>query len=86
MYGTVIMSKDLSRQSLIIPRSALLGSAKNPQVFVIENEKAILKDIQTGHTKNESIEVLSGLEENDVVVTTGHINLTNGSNVTIANK
>jgi len=86
MYGTVIVSKDLSRQSLIIPRSALLGSAKNPQVFVIENEKAVLKDIKTGHTKNESIEVLSGLKENDVVVTTGHINLTNGSNVTVANK
>ena len=86
MYGTVITSKDLSKSSLIIPRAALLGSAKNPQVFVIEDNKAVLKDIQTGHTNNEFVEVLSGLKEHDMVVTTGHINLTNGSNVAIANK
>jgi hypothetical protein len=86
MYGTVVMSKGLNNQALIIPRTALLGSAKNPQVFVIANDKAVLTNIQTGHSNNDSIEVLSGLKENDVVVTSGHINLTNGSNVTIANK
>jgi RND family efflux transporter MFP subunit len=86
MYGTVIMSKDLNKNALIIPRTALLGSAKNPQVFVIEGDKAVLTKIQTGHTNNESIEVLSGLKESDVVVTSGHINLANGSNVAIAKK
>jgi RND family efflux transporter MFP subunit len=86
MYGTVVMRKGLSKSALIIPRMALLGSAKNPQVFIIEDDKAFLKDIQTGHTNNESIEVLSGLKAGDVVVTSGHINLANGSNVTISNK
>ncbi|HEX6892285.1 MAG TPA: efflux RND transporter periplasmic adaptor subunit [Chryseolinea sp.] len=86
MYGTVIMNKDLSKDALIIPRMALLGSAKNPQVFVIQDDKAILTNIQTGRSNNESIEVLSGLEDGDIVVTSGHINLANGSNVTIANK
>jgi RND family efflux transporter MFP subunit len=86
MYGTVLMSKGLSKDALVIPRVALLGSAKNPQVFVIKDDKAILKNIQTGHTNNESIEILSGLQEHDIVVTSGHINLSNGSNVAIANK
>jgi RND family efflux transporter MFP subunit len=86
MYGTVIMSKGLSKDALMIPRAALLGSAKNPQVFVINDDKAVLTNIQTGHTNNESIEILSGLQEHDIVVTSGHINLSNGSNVTIANK
>jgi RND family efflux transporter MFP subunit len=86
MYGSVVMHKDLSKKTLLIPRMALLGSAKNPQVFVIKDDKAIVKDIQTGYTNSESIEVLSGLLEGDMVVTSGHINLTNGSNVTIANK
>jgi len=86
MYGTVMMKKGLSKGAIIIPRTALLGSAKNPQVFVIEGDKATLKNIQTGYTSNESIEVLSGLREGDVVATSGHINLENGSNVTIANR
>ena len=86
MYGTVLMSKELKKEALIIPRAALLGSAKNPQVFVVEGNKAILRNIETGYTNNESIEVLSGLNEQDMVVTSGHINLTSGSNVSIANK
>ena len=86
MYGNVIMSKDLNKNALVIPRTALLGSAKNPQVFVIENDKAVLKDIQTGTSNNDSIEVLSGLNEHDVVITSGHINLKSGSNVAVANK
>jgi RND family efflux transporter MFP subunit len=84
MYGTVVLNKGLSKEALVIPRVALLGSAKNPQVFVLENDKAVLKNIQTGHTNNESIEVLQGLNKGDVVVTSGHINLASGSNVAIA--
>ena len=86
MYGTVTMSKGLSSDAVVIPRMALLGSAKNPQVFVIKDDKAVLRSIQTGHTNNESIEVLSGLQEHDIVITSGHINLSNGSNVSIAKK
>jgi len=84
MYGTVELSKGLNKNALLIPRMALLGSSKNPQVFIIENEKAILKSIKTGHANNKSIEVIQGLKEHDMVVTSGHINLTDGSNVTIA--
>lgn len=84
MYGTVVLDKGLNRDALVIPRVALLGSAKNPQVFVIENEKAVLRSIETGHTNTESVEVLQGLQEDDVVITSGHINLTSGSNVAIA--
>jgi RND family efflux transporter MFP subunit len=86
MYGTAMMKKGLGKETLIIPRSALLGSAKNPQVFVVRNDKAVLTRIQTGSTGDDAVEVLEGLEEGDQVVTTGHINLADGSNVTIANK
>ncbi len=84
MYGTALISEGQQKEALLIPRAALLGSAKNPQVFVIENEKAVLKDIQTGSSNNDSFEVLQGLQAGDVVVTSGHINLTHGSHVQIA--
>lgn len=83
MYGTVELDKSVSKDAILIPRVALLGSAKNPQVFVIENQKAVLKNIQTGDHNNESIEVIQGLQGGDVVVVSGHINLSNGSNVGI---
>lgn len=84
MYGTVLLNKDVSKSALLIPRSALLGSAKKPQVFVVTNHKAMLRDIKTGVSNDETVEVVSGLDAGDVVVTSGHINLANGSNVDIS--
>ena len=84
MYGTALMNKGLKQQALVIPRAALLGSAKNPQVFVIKNSKAILQNIQAGRSNNEYIEVLQGLEQGDEVVTGGHINLSDQSHVQVA--
>ncbi|HJW28614.1 MAG TPA: efflux RND transporter periplasmic adaptor subunit, partial [Saprospiraceae bacterium] len=84
MYGTAILNKDLADHALAIPRTALLGSAKSPQVFVIEQDSAVLKDIQIGQVNDEFVEVLSGLHQGDVVITSGHINLSNGSGVQVA--
>ncbi|MEZ4972969.1 MAG: efflux RND transporter periplasmic adaptor subunit [Cyclobacteriaceae bacterium] len=85
MYGTAIIDHSETSKAIIMPRTALLGSAKNPQVFVIENGKAVLREIKTGTASNETIEVIEGLREGDTVVTSGQINLSNGSNVQITN-
>lgn len=83
MYGTALLNKSFSHDAVMVPRAALLGSAKNPQVFVVEAEKAVLRNIKTGQAIDESVEVLQGLQAGEVVVTTGHINLADGSNVAI---
>ncbi len=83
MYGTAVLKKSFGKSTLTIPRSALLGSAKNPQVFVVKDGKAVLTNIITGFATNESIEVLSGVTEGEEVVTTGHINLADGVNVSV---
>lgn len=82
MYGTASLRAN-AKQTLMIPRAALLGSAKNPQVFVVEDGVAMLKQIRTGFTGSESIEVSEGLQAGDMVVTTGHINLSAGTQVEI---
>ncbi len=84
MYGTARIGQDLSAMTLSIPRTALIGSAKSPQVYVIENGTANLRDILTGAANDERVEVLEGLAAGDLVITSGHINLTQGSQVQIA--
>ena len=84
MYGTAMMQQQNETPSLAIPREALIGSAKSPQVFVIENGKAVLRDILTGKHNEDMIEVLEGLQPGDVIITSGHINLENGSPIQIA--
>jgi RND family efflux transporter MFP subunit len=85
MYGTAVLKSNTPHQTLFIPRAALLGSAKNPQVFVVNGDRVALKNILTGYMTADMLEVKEGLNEGDVVVTTGHINLADGSAITIAN-
>jgi RND family efflux transporter MFP subunit len=83
MYGTIATNEQIKEKSLSIPRQALVGSSKQPQVYVVENGKAILRTIEIGASTNEFYEVTKGLAEGDQVVSSGQINLQNGALVTI---
>jgi RND family efflux transporter MFP subunit len=83
MYGTIAGQGQVQAKSLSIPRQALVGSAKQPQVYVVENGKAVLRPIQIGAATNEYYQVTGGLQEGEQVVTSGQINLQNGTLVTV---
>ncbi len=85
MFGRVNFTEESSRNSIAIPRLALIGSIKNPQVFVIKDNIAYLKSIVVNESESETLEVISGLKENDEVVINGQINLTNKVAVTVVN-
>jgi RND family efflux transporter MFP subunit len=84
-FVTVAWSIPAKTSSLLIPREALVGSIKNANVYVIENNTAHQRTLTIGRDLNNVLEVLSGLNEGDNVVTTGQINLTDGAPVSILN-
>ena len=84
MYGNAALSQPSEEKGLMIPRVALLGSAKNPQVFIMQYGKAVLRSIKTGRTTGDEVQVLEGIQAGEMVITTGHINLSNGTNVKLA--
>ncbi|MGE5423765.1 MAG: efflux RND transporter periplasmic adaptor subunit [Syntrophothermus sp.] len=86
MFGTALFGFDAEYESLTIPRMAIVGSIRTPKVYVIENGKAILKDIRIGNATDNEVEAVEGLVAGDRVVTSGQINLDNNSLVTIVNK
>ncbi|MCB9337950.1 MAG: efflux RND transporter periplasmic adaptor subunit [Lewinellaceae bacterium] len=83
MYGTVSLGENLSSESLAIPKEALVGSAKNAQVYVVQDGKAVLKDITLGASNEQYYEVLNGLSAGETVVVSGQINLRDGANVNV---
>jgi RND family efflux transporter MFP subunit len=85
MYGSVVKHDELNRATLTITRTALLGSAKNPQVFVVRQGVAQLVNIQTGRSNDKLIEVTGGLQQGDLVVSSGQVNLNSGTKVTASN-
>lgn len=83
MYGKAVFNGTGMNNVLTIPREAFVGSVSDNTVFVVKNGVAVLTKIQTGVNYGDKVQVIGGLAEGDVVVTSGQINLTDNSNVRI---
>lgn len=85
--GTFVYA-DFSRKTqqniLLIPREALTESIKDAIVYVVQNNVVHQKPIKTGIEMNNLIQVTSGLSAGEVVVTSGQINLKEGSPVSVS--
>lgn len=73
-----------SQKMLMIPREALTESVQNASVYVVNQNKVKLQKINVGNENNGWIEVRSGLKAGDVVVSSGQINLKDGTKVSIS--
>lgn len=83
MYATAVFNQAGNDNVLTIPREAFVGSVSDNLVFVVEEGTAKLKKIQTGVNYGGKVQVTAGLNEGDVVVTSGQINLTDNTAVNI---
>lgn len=86
MFGTAWWQVAGSHAGLVIPRAAIVGSIRDPKVFVIENNKAKLCEVVLGTVTEQTAEVISGLKAGELVVKAGQINLENNTPVRITNK
>lgn len=82
-FVTVDFMRQSAHEGLRIPRSALAAVGKGTSVYVVQNDKAILRPVTLGGDLGDDVEVLAGLQPGEVVVTSGQINLTNGSAVRV---
>lgn len=85
MFGMVFFASKGTHNAMAIPRTALVGSIKDPSVFVVENDKALRRPIKVGSANEKTIEVLGGLKEGDKIVIAGQINLDDNTPVNISN-
>ena len=85
MFGRVSIVYDQHVNVLQIPRSAILEEEGETTVFVVEDDKAIRKVVQTAYSDGGMMEITSGLSDDDRVITTGQIGLKDDALVTIIN-
>ena len=83
MYATAHFNFKSEQEKLFLDRKAIVGSIQDPQVYVVANGKASLKNIVVGNTKEEKIEVIEGLSPQEKVVLSGQINLEEGIQVKV---
>ncbi|WP_316791218.1 efflux RND transporter periplasmic adaptor subunit [Pedobacter frigoris] len=85
MYGTAIFNFPKQAPSILVPRTSFVGSVSSNQVFVLDkaSNTSKLRKVVSGRILGDNVEILEGLNEGETVITSGQINLAEGSAVTI---
>lgn len=83
ILADVHFSSGAAKTGLSIPVSALLASAKEATVFVVNGNKVEYRNIKTGIITATKVEVLEGLQQGEQVVISGQLSLENGTSVSI---
>ncbi|CAH0159762.1 Toluene efflux pump periplasmic linker protein TtgG [Pedobacter sp. Bi27] len=85
MYGTAIFKFPKQAPSILIPRTSFVGSVSSNQVFVLDksNNTSKIRNVVAGRILGDNVEILDGLKEGETVITSGQINLTEGTAVSI---
>ncbi|MCU7503011.1 MAG: efflux RND transporter periplasmic adaptor subunit [Ignavibacteria bacterium] len=83
MFGTAFFENDLKINQLVIKRRTLIRGIKDPAVFVVNGDRVREKNIVIEPLNDEYLHVKNGLRQGDIVVTSGQINLTDGSKIKV---
>ncbi|KOY84422.1 hypothetical protein AD998_20695 [bacterium 336/3] len=86
MFGKAYFKSKQPINALVVSRNSIVGSTKNPQVYVIKNGVAVLRSVTLGLILENEIEVVGGLTKGELVANSGLVNLANGIKVAQAVK
>ncbi len=84
-YVTVLLSEAEPKEVLTVPTNAVMANAAGDYLYVIRDNKAERRNVTVGNVQNGLVEILSGLEEGEHVVTEGAVNCNEGSNLRVVN-
>lgn len=86
MYLKVQFSDDEEREGILIPRKAIVGSARSADAYVVENGLAVRRPLALGTMIGDRVEVLEGLESGDELIIAGIMNVGDGTPVNVINR
>lgn len=78
MFATVYITTETHTNTLLIPKRAILLESDTDQVFRFVDGRARKAMVQIGFSSGDTVEILSGLNEGDLVVTVGQDGLREG--------
>lgn len=86
MYATAVFKTNhgqTDQNMLTVPVEAFVNGVSSGQLFVVNNGTAKMIKVTVGKVYGTRVQVLSGLKVGDQVITSGQINLDNGSKINI---
>ncbi|MES2828305.1 MAG: efflux RND transporter periplasmic adaptor subunit [Bacteroidota bacterium] len=85
MYGTAVFNFPKQAPSILVPRTSFVGSVSSNQVFIYDKSSntSKIRKVVSGRILGDFVEILDGLNEGETVITSGQINLAEGTAVSI---
>jgi membrane fusion protein (multidrug efflux system) len=79
-FGNILIEVNSRESALVIPQNAIL---ENRYVFVASGNKARRREVTIGLQSTTLVEVLSGIQENELVIVEGNFGLEDGTEIQI---
>lgn len=86
MYGTALFKTNYGAENqnlLTVPAAAFVNGVSSGQLFIVQNGTAKLTTVKTGKVYGDKVQIISGLNGGEQVITSGQINLENGAKINI---
>jgi len=85
MYMNVNFKSDEPRKGILIPRNTIVGSVKSASVYIEQNGIAVKRSVVIGDMVGERVEIHSGLNSGEKIITSGIMNVSDGTKVKSVN-
>ncbi|MDV7696215.1 efflux RND transporter periplasmic adaptor subunit [Chryseobacterium soli] len=86
MYATAVFKTNHGAETqnmLTVPAEAFVNGVSSGQLFIVQNGTAKMIKVTIGKIYGDKVQILSGLNGGEQVITSGQINLDNGSKINI---
>lgn len=83
MFARVNLDLGTMRDAVLIPREALVYRGQQPGVYVLDAQRPVFKNIETGTSQGSHVEVLSNLAAGTRIVSRGAAMLAEGDRIRI---
>ncbi len=81
MYASVSFYPEIRRDVISVPRNSLFRFEEAPHVYVIEDERAERRQVETGLDTGHEVEILSGLEAGEKIAISNIEELRDGADI-----
>lgn len=81
MFAEIHFVESEADNAFVVPRNTILENDTDKYVYVVENNKAVKKVVETGIDNGENIQIVSGINNGDKVVVSGQDYVVDGEEV-----
>lgn len=85
MFGRFTIAYEQHKGALVVPVEALLDEDDESTVYVVSDGEVVRRTVETGIEAGGNVEILGGLNEDEIIVVVGHSGLRSGSKVLASN-